>query len=165
MAGIRFDLTQESLAQLQRLVDLFDDPAPALNVVGRTLTTRINLGFKTATSPMGDTWAPLVIRKGQPLRDTGHLQRSITYNVSGDAVEIGTNVQYAKIHQFGGWVRPVVAKSLRFYGAGGLPIFAKEVYIPARPFLPIKTDGSADLPPAWESAVLTALRKHYEGKL
>ena len=37
------------------------------------------------------------------LKDTGRLQKSIAYRlVSGNAVEIGTNLKYAAVHQFGG---------------------------------------------------------------
>lgn len=165
MSGIKFDLTQESLNQLQKLIDVFDDVQPALHVIGRTMLTRINLGFKTATSPSGIKWLPLAVRDGQPLRDTSRLQRSHTYNVIGNAVEIGTNTQYAPLHQFGGWVEPRTAKALRFYAANGAPIFAKRVFVPARPFLPILPNGQAVLPTSWEQATLKALQKHFESKM
>lgn len=165
MSGFKFDLTTESLNQLQRLIDVFDDVQPALHVIGRTLLARINLGFKTATSPFGVAWTPLAVRDGQPLRDTGRLQRSHTYNVIGNSVEIGTNTQYARLHQFGGWVTPRTAKALRFYAANGSPIFAKRVFVPARPFLPISPTGHAELHESWEQATLKALQKHFESKM
>ena len=36
------------------------------------------------------------------LKDTGRLSGSISYKVSGSAVEVGTNLDYAGVHQFGG---------------------------------------------------------------
>ena len=166
MSGARFYLDQESLAQLQRLIDLFDDVQPALHIIGRTMLTRINLGFKTATDPWGMAWKPLAIRQGQPLRDTGRLQRSHIYSVEGNEVVIGTNIKtYAPLQQFGGWVEPRTAKALRFYAANGSPIFAKRVFVPARPFLPILPNGQAALPASWEQATLKALQKHFESKI
>ena len=38
------------------------------------------------------------------LKDTGRLSGSISYKVSGLAVEVGTNLDYAGVHQFGGQV-------------------------------------------------------------
>lgn len=36
------------------------------------------------------------------LRDTGRLASSIAFQVHGDTVEVGTNVEYAAVHQTGG---------------------------------------------------------------
>ena len=41
---------------------------------------------------------------------------------------------YARIHQLGGTVLPRRRRALRFE-AGGAPIFARRVVIPARPYL------------------------------
>lgn len=35
------------------------------------------------------------------LQDTGRLKNSMVYKVEGDSVKIGTNVEYAAVHQFG----------------------------------------------------------------
>ena len=79
---------------------------------------------------------------GQTLTDTGRLRSSIASNVTGDGVEIGTNVAYAAIHQFGGrtpprTIRPRRKKALFFPGARH-PVAKIEhpgSDIPARPFL------------------------------
>ncbi|NMC35298.1 MAG: HK97 gp10 family phage protein [Veillonellaceae bacterium] len=47
--------------------------------------------------------------------DKGHLRRSLTYRVhkaGGVYAEVGTNVVYAAIHEFGGTIRPKRAKAL-----------------------------------------------------
>lgn len=163
--SLRVDLTANALQNLQRFVAAFDDQNAALHVIGRVLTTQVQMGFRTSTNPWGVPWHPLLIRKGKPLVDTGRLKNSITSNVEGDHVLIGTKVDYAPIQQFGGVIKPKNAQSLRFYGGGGLPIFAREVRIPARPFLPILPSGAANLPLAWENATLLALQRHYESKI
>ena len=54
---------------------------------------------------------------------TGRLLQSITYEALKDKVEIGSNLPYAAIHQFGGWA-----------GRG------RKVYIPARPYLVVQEE-------------------------
>jgi phage gpG-like protein len=46
----------------------------------------------------------LEARKQKTLVDTGNLQSSITHQVKGGAVYVGTNVLYAAIHHFGGTI-------------------------------------------------------------
>ena len=48
------------------------------------------------------------------LVDTGRLKGSITPKVMGMTVEVGTNLDYASVHQFGGKIESeVITKSLR----------------------------------------------------
>lgn len=82
------------------------------------------------------------------LQDTGRLRNSIFPVILKDRVTVGTNLEYASIHQFGGEVRiperiiyPVRKKALRFF-IDNEEIFAKYVKqpprvakIPKRPFL------------------------------
>jgi phage gpG-like protein len=49
--------------------------------------------------------------------------------------KIGTNVKYARIHEYGGLIRAINAKFLRFKTSDGKWHAKKEVSIPARPFL------------------------------
>ncbi|WP_448377770.1 phage virion morphogenesis protein, partial [Fervidobacterium sp.] len=60
-------------------------------------------------------------RKGaKPLFNKGRFRNSIAWTVRGDTIIIGTNVVYARIHQYGGYA-----------GRG------RKVRIPARPYLGI----------------------------
>lgn len=136
-------------------------PQQVLPVIGRKMTTLIQLGFRGSVSPWGQPWQPLnprATRRGQPLRDTGQLLRSIGWQISGDKVAIGTNVQHARVHQFGATITPVNAKLLRWIGAGGTPIFAKRVVIPARPFMPMTASG-VSFPAPWRQQTLEAIRQ------
>ena len=69
---------------------------------------------------------------------TGRLRRSINkrVTVTGSRIkaEIGTNVKYAPVHEFGTTIRAKNAKYLRFK-IGDQWVSKKEVKIPARPFL------------------------------
>lgn len=145
-------------------------PKPLLQSIGRSVTTRIRLGFKASKSPHGETWRPLKMRDGQPLRDTRRLQSSIGANVNGDGVDIGTNVLYARTHHFGAVIVPKAARwnerARKFlaFQVGGRTIFARSVTIPARPFMPVNASGQLDLPAAWQTGILSIIKRHVEGE-
>ena len=132
----------------------------ALGALGLVLANRIRLCFRLGRSPWGVPWKPLnpFFRVGQPLRDTGRLQRSITSTVQGDAAVVGTNVIYARTHQFGAIILPVKAKRLKVPTAAGGFVFSKKTVIPSRPFMPI-VGGQVQLPPAWARSALQAMAK------
>jgi phage gpG-like protein len=75
-----------------------------------------------------------------PLNDTGVLRDSIAYQLSGTAVEIGTNAPKAAMMNFGG----SKAQFGHLWGD-----------IPARPFMP-----SQQLPSTWEQEVIEAVKIH-----
>lgn len=68
---------------------------------------------------------------------TGALSGSIGYDVDGSrlAGHVGTAMIYARIHEFGGVIRPVRAPMLRFTLPDGTFVRTKRVTIPARPYL------------------------------
>lgn len=72
----------------------------------------------------------------QNLIDTGNLRASISAELEGSSsVTIGPrNVIYAAIHEFGGVIRAVRAKALRFRSEDGAWHTVKAVTIPARPY-------------------------------
>lgn len=72
-------------------------------------------------------------------KKTGTLARSITVHTTSTPrsaeAEIGTNLEYARIQELGGTVRPVHARLLHWVDDSGDDIFARSVTIPARPYL------------------------------
>ena len=136
---------------------------PVMQVIGRKVSNRVRLGFRAGQEPSGARWKPLRFRNGQPLRDTGRLLASITSQAGDDYVDIGTNVKYGPVHQFGAVIKPKKAKRLVFKTPYGLA-FAKQVTVPARPFLPLDKAGNVNLPPDWSADVLSALRAHFQPK-
>ncbi len=152
-----------ALAKIRAMLDAGADMRPVFATVGRTVSSRIKLCFKLGIDPWGSPWAALKFRQGQPLRDKGILQSSITYNTDQSGVTIGTNqMPRAAVHQFGAVIKPKNAKRLAFPGPGGKIIFAKKVTIPARPFLPIRKGSDViALPQQWSMAVKQSLRRYF----
>lgn len=98
--------------------------------------------FDNEESPSGKKWKKsrrALEENGQTLSDTGNLKNNISYAVKGKSVMVGTNVHYARIHQFGGIIKPKTKKTLAF-GRGGKKILAKQVIMPARPFIGISKE-------------------------
>ena len=109
--------------------------------------------------------ADLNYLRGQVLkRPSGKLAQSLDFKVYDNYAEVGTNMKYASIHEFGGVIRPVAAQNLAIpigtmkgspkdhtnlkftMRAGGKKfleddsgrlqyVLKKSVTIPARPFL------------------------------
>lgn len=78
------------------------------------------------------------------LQQDGHLLQSITFNVTSDGVEVGTNKVYAATQNFGAKNRVIKAKqkkTLSFFFGGGQR-FPKQVAvnIPARPFMVVQDE-------------------------
>jgi len=132
----------------------------AYDVIGSRIANRIRLGFKSSTSPYGGKWKKLKFRKGgQPLRDTNRLLGSIGHSPDAAGVDIGTNVLYAKIHNFGGTIKAKRAPYLMFKTPTGFAR-VKQVKIPARRFMPIR-GGKISLPKPWQQSVHSALTEHF----
>lgn len=141
-----------------RLIAGAADAAPLMRSLAGTLMDQTEANFAAQGRP---TWLGIQPRPGRTggkiLQDTGRLASSISPESGPDYAQVGTNVVYARIHQFGGQTRPHVirakrAKALHFGG-----VFRKSVNhpgsrIPERPFLPITADGR--LQPEAEVAVL-----------
>jgi phage virion morphogenesis protein len=158
--------------------------------IGQTLVAATDLAFRSQKDPWGQAWKPLAAstlrgrRKGKGsgsdkiLRDTGRLSNSITYRAERASVQVGTNVIYAAIHQFGGSI-DVAARNATVYfrqnkrtGEEGnrfvrksksnfaqdVTIGAHKITIPARPFLPVRAGG--DLPADTRDDVLDILRRY-----
>ena len=81
----------------------------------------------------------------------GGLYDSIESDSAEDAAIWGSSLVYARIHQLGGTIRPSRAQLLHFE-IGGEHVFAREVTIPARPYLgygDAEREGVVDLVEAW----------------
>mgnify|MGYP003371143160 CR=1 FL=1 len=148
---------------LQQLIDELDftikqckNISPILHEVGNLAENEAELSFEKETSPFGDKWTPLSKqtlkhKKGSKiLTESSMLQRSInsrtklqqTKTSTQGSVSIGTNLEYAPIHQFGG----KAGKNLK-------------ANIPARPFLPFK-DG--DIPNDLKEDIKETILSHFK---
>jgi phage virion morphogenesis protein len=128
MSGVSYRVDTRELERLSAdLVERISQPRPALQAVADLAEQTIQRNFTAGGRPT--KWAPLKLRDGQPLRDTGRLMNSISAQPVGDrVVMVGTNVVYAAIHNFGGQA-----------GRG------HKVTIPQREFMIIPEDEIGDI--------------------
>jgi phage virion morphogenesis protein len=156
MSGAAFRVTVDDAALQGALAEMLArvrHPRDAFAASGQALVTHVDLNFRAQADPWGDPWAelsPVTLsrRRGssaQILRDTGRLANSLHARVNDTSVAVGTDVEYAAVHQYG---HPLN----RFFGRALAPI-------PARPFLPIR-GGRVDLPDDLRADLLDILG-HY----
>ena len=112
-------------AALAHLTAVLSRPDAVMDRIGRYLVASTLQRFERERGPDGKPWlksARALAEGGKTLTDTGRLRGSIAHTVTegGRAVEAGSNVVYAAIHQFGGRA-----------GRG------RRATIPARPYLGI----------------------------
>lgn len=148
MAGARFDGTA-AIEHLSGLVDAINDPSPLLAELGEYGLRSTWARFKTQTAPDGTAWAALQPwyqkdkrrNKNRILTLNGYLRGQMTWQPVGDrTVEIGSNLPYAAVHQFGATIKPRAAKVLIFRGHA-----AKSVTIPARPYLGLSDEDRSEI--------------------
>lgn len=142
MSGTVFD----DQALVLRLEAMMLTPAHSLGlmkVLGQALVRTVQDRFASETDPWGRPWAPLLPAYAQFKRNPNILQEagarggllgSIHYQAGLRQVVVGTDKVYGAIHQFGGTIRPKGAKALRFR-LGARLVYAKSVFVPARPYL------------------------------
>lgn len=145
------------LAGLRGLRGVAQDPAPVLEDIGGELERSTVMRFVTNIAPDGTPWAQsaAALKRGTAtLVEHRHLQDSIHYVLDGDAVEVGSNLAYAGVHQ-GGIDEEVVVSSheRRFTMVFGRPIsgvtnvmpHSRRMNLPARPFLGLSAGDRATI--------------------
>ncbi|SFP60942.1 phage virion morphogenesis protein [Hydrogenimonas thermophila] len=143
---IKVSLKDEAVKKkLQELLTKVSDTKPLLNQIGHTLIDQTEENFEDE-SFFGKPWTiskRAELEGGKTLQDTARLASSIDYEVSGSKLTVGTNVEYAAIHQFGGKA-----------GRG------KKTVIEAREFLPIDSD-TKELPKESEDEILEVVMSFF----
>jgi len=111
-----------NLADTQRL----------MTTIGVAMKAQTVRRFHEGVDPDGKAWEPskraAAAKGGKALVDTGRLRNSISYSAAPLEVHVGSNVEYARIHQLGG-------KAGR----------NKKVNIPARPYLGLSTEDQEEI--------------------
>ena len=107
--------TAELDRALTRLAASINDMTPIMRAIGGELEAATERSFDDEGARIGARWKPsrrALEQKGQTLRDTGRLIDSISAGGAGHVSEVtpqsvfvGTNVEYAAIHQFGGEIK------------------------------------------------------------
>jgi len=165
-ALMKVELTDQELA-LSALGDLIartGNPTSLFENIGLSLVTSTQHRFDTGTAVDGSPWPPslrVIAHGGKTLVLSARLYRSITFQASPSGVEIGTNVIYAAIHQFGGTINQSARQQTlhfktlkttgqaRFSKAKGatsskqVSVGARAIVMPARPFIGLDDDDDA----------------------
>ncbi|MBD5164587.1 phage virion morphogenesis protein [Helicobacter sp.] len=144
---------EELQGKLERLSKALENKTPLLRRIANTLQNVTEESFDKQASPFGEKWksnSPRTLQKkrgNKILIQSGLLSQSFTQKVTGNSAQVGTNKQYAAIHQFGG-------KAGR----------NKRVTIPVRPFMPINKNGEIpkDLGERLEGEVVDYLKNYLE---
>lgn len=143
-------LQHEGGDHLMKVLSRIADPARRQNLlaqIGTTGETQTQQRFQNQAGPDGTPWLQSLRAKlvsGQTLIHTNRLASSFTSSATDRAVEWGTNVIYAGIHQFGGTIKPKSKKALKFRGANGIFHMVKQVEMPARPFLGVTENNQRE---------------------
>lgn len=153
---------KEVIRAIQELQKKAGSMKPAMNSIGGALKTRVQMGFLTSTAPDGTPWKRLKHRSGKPLMDTRVLRNSITFNATDDQVEVGTNIEYGAVHQFGkaGKKRTFVRRITQAFGKPlKFPVWQTvrnaQWSLPARPFLP-----ESGLPQKWVDGIVERIQAY-----
>ncbi|MDU7523451.1 MAG: phage virion morphogenesis protein [Roseomonas mucosa] len=190
MSGARIEAHLD-LAELreaaERVRALGRHPEPMLRAIGVGLVRNTQDRFDAEKDPQGQPWKALspaykAVKKGPGiLREAGMrggLQGSITFDLDGEGIVVGSIKAYAGIHQFGGTIkfparqgtiyRHYNAKtdelSTRFVKrsksnfAQDVMIPAYEVKMPARPYLGISAEDEDTVLDVVEGYVARAIQ-------
>lgn len=178
MAGISYTVNDAVVRQaLQALRHKAGNLRPALRTIGEIIINQTDDAFESGKSPAGVPWKPsrrVTKQGGQTLVNTARLRNSITKDVGDDAVQVGTSVVYAAIHQLGGDIRQQGRTQVNAHRADGrflsraaerrrkkpvvistAVIGPRTIHMPARPYLPDETSVNRD-------AILAAIARHLE---
>lgn len=120
----------DAVTQGGNTLELFD-------AIGAYLVTSTQQRFEREEDPDGTPW-PASIRAlaegGKTLTDTARLFQSFTHEASPTGVEVGTNLTYAGVHQFGAVIKAKTDQGLQFR-IGDRFVTKESVTIPKRSFL------------------------------
>ncbi len=152
MTGAKITIeSKPAIDAVARIIAAAGNSGAVLKNIGEQLRESAIERIKNEVTPEGTPFAPLNPLYAQTKRGPGILRgqsgslAQIVYQLAGDdEVEVGSNMVYAAIHQFGGTIKPKNGAALVF-SMGGRTIHAKSVAVPARPFLGISKQDEAEI--------------------
>ncbi|WP_319201371.1 phage virion morphogenesis protein [uncultured Ilyobacter sp.] len=109
---------------------------PVMKKISIDMKNQTMKNFRQEKDPVGNSWKKNR-RGGKTLTKTSRLKHSIRPAHGDDYAMVGTNVKYARIHQYGGKIKVKNGKYLRFQYAKGKWASKKSVIIPKRTFIGI----------------------------
>lgn len=153
-----------ALSALGDILSRVTNPRGLYENIGLSLVTSTQHRFDTGIGVDGSPWPPslrVIAHGGKTLILSARLYRSITFQASDSGVEVGTNVVYAAIHQFGGDIEQGARRQTlnfktnkrtgaqRFSKKKGathsqeVSIGARVIHMQARPFIGLDDDDDA----------------------
>lgn len=172
MTGVKIEVDDSNVqTTLDGLVRFGGDATGALKAIGARLVANTLMRFEQGRGPSSVPWKRsqrAEKQNGQTLIESGRLRTSITWRMPTPlSLEVGTNVAYAAIHQFGGTIQQAArGGTLRFQGNRfakqrrrkdgtvapptkkqrdqQVQFKARTITMPARPFLGFDDQDSAD---------------------
>jgi phage virion morphogenesis protein len=153
-AFLQIEVKDQGLTDLvNRITGHMSDMTPVFSEIGEVVAESVQRNFEEHRSPEGKKWEELSpgyavwkAKKGRNAADILILNRilmgSIHPKAERDRVQVGTNVVYAAVHQFGIGRRSNL-KTKREMGA-----------IPARPFLGVRDDDWPEIRAAVEEFLI-----------
>lgn len=148
MSGISIIVDVDGLLpgeMLARLADGLDDTLQLMTDIGAVLESSTRERIEdTKTSPDGKPW-PENRAGTSTLFETGrHLRDSVAFIAAPAELQVGASWEYAHVHQDGAVIKPKDAARLHFM-VGNRHVFARQVTIPARPFVGVSADDETEI--------------------
>lgn len=140
----------QAIQKLTGIASQLQHPRKLYGLLGETLKKIHADRFKAEVAPDGKKWQPLspitreIKGNDQILKQGGYLSQKTAYNYDDNRLEFGSDAKYAKLHQFGGVIRPKKGKRLKF-GKGSNTVYVKQSKIPARPWLGVNAQDEQKL--------------------
>lgn len=118
MAGARIEVnlsgSEAATKRLQQLIDKGEKLGPLMNDIGEMLLFSHNQRNAQGIAPDGTPWEPLSAttqalkprHKTTPLRLNDILLKQLLYQADDTGLELGSNMVYAAMQQFGGTTSP-----------------------------------------------------------
>jgi len=108
MAGATFKVEFDT-SQLEKFIGSLSkfNPAELLDNIGELVEIQTQDRFESETDPDGKKWVKWSSKYQKSgnginiLRNTQRLFSSINYQVKGNKVEVGSNVEYSAVHNYG----------------------------------------------------------------
>jgi phage virion morphogenesis protein len=160
MTGVRVTLDDRQVRRaLRELARVGRDPSPALKALGPLLAVSTRNRIVAEQAPDGAAWPALLPEYAAGKRGPGMLREramrgglfaSLTSEVDGKKLRVGTNKIYGAVHQFGAVIRPRKSEALVFK-LGKRVVRAQKVTIPARPFLGISEEDRETVADVFEA--------------
>ncbi|MGL5166638.1 MAG: phage virion morphogenesis protein [Afipia sp.] len=168
MTGVRMQLDQDAaLKELAGYIERARNPRGMFENIGMSLVTSTQHRFEQGKGPDGNPWPPSIralATGGKTLiGPMARLMRSVTFNATATALELGSNVIYAAIHQLGGIIRQAARTAVLHFKTNkrtGKSLFSKPgkadrarkaeigalvIRMPARPFIGLDDDDNREI--------------------